>query len=113
MKDKLNKKVSDKAQSQPSLLGAVSGSFLSNLEHRMNEILFSGLDITMLKFNEKDGEIFKSELKELSGIDISFIKTYKNIITGRTNGVSKIVAMDKFRDNCSRCFNMNIGDELP
>ena len=44
-------------------LGAVSGSFLSNLEHRMNAILFSGLDITILKFNQDDAIKFKSELK--------------------------------------------------
>lgn len=99
-------------ENQPSCLGAVSGSFLSNLEHRMNEILFSGLDITMLKFNQEDAVKFKSELKEISGIDISSIKMYKGIATRKSKGKSKIVAMDKFRNNYSRNFDMITGEEL-
>ena len=105
-------KTSLENESQPSCLGAVSGSFLSNLEHRMNEILFSGLDITMLKFNQEDAVKFKSELKEISGIDISSIKMYKGIATRKSKGKSKIVAMDKFRNNYSRNFDMITGEEL-
>lgn len=93
-------------------LGAVSGSFLSNLEHRMNEILFSGLDITMLKFNQEDAVKFKAELKEISGIDVSSVKMYKGITTRISKGESKIVAMDKFRNNYTRSFNMFTGEEL-
>lgn len=93
-------------------LGAVSGSFLSNLEHRMNEILFSGLDITILKFNQDDAIKFKSELKEVSGIDISSVKMYKGIAIRKTKGKSKIITMDKFRNNYSRNFDMFTGEEL-
>ena len=93
-------------------LGAVSGSFLSNLEHRMNEILFSGLDITILKFNQDDAIKFKSELKEVSGINISSVKTYKGIAIRKTKGKSKIITMDKFRNNYSRNFDMFTGEEL-
>lgn len=93
-------------------LGAVSGSFLSNLEHRMNEILFLGLDITILKFNQNDAIKFKSELKEVSGIDISSVKMYKGIAIRKTKGKSKIITMDKFRNNYSRNFDMFTGEEL-
>ena len=93
-------------------LGAVSGSFLANLEHRMNEILFSGLDITILKFNQDDAIKFKSELKEVSGINISSVKTYKGIAIRKTKGKSKIITMDKFRNNYSRNFDMFTGEEL-
>ena len=93
-------------------IGAVSGSFLSNLEHRMNEILFSGLDITILKFNQDDAIKFKSELKEVSGIDISSVKMYKGIAIRKTKGKSKIITMDKFRNNYSRNFDMASGEEL-
>jgi len=93
-------------------LGAVSGSFLSNLEHRMNEILLSGLDITTLKFNQEDALKFKAELKEISGIDVSSVKMYKGISTRKSKGKSKIVAMDKFRNNYSRTFDMSNGEEL-
>ena len=105
-------KTSLENETQPSCLGAVSGSFLSNLEHRMNEILFLGLDITMLKFNQEHAVKFKSELKEISGIDISSIKMYKGIATRNSKGKSKIVAMDKFRNNYSRNFDMITGEEL-
>lgn len=104
--------MSNEAQNQPLQLPDVSGSFLSNLEHRMNEILFSGLDITMLKFNQEHTVKFKSELKEISGIDISSIKMYKGIATRKSKGKSKIVAMDKFRNNYSRNFDMITGEEL-
>jgi hypothetical protein len=100
------------AESQPSCLGAVRGSFLSNLEHRMNEILFSGLDITTLKFNQEDALKFNAELKEISGIDVSSVKMYKGISTRKTKVKSKIVAMDKFRNNYSRTFDMANGEEL-
>lgn len=93
-------------------LGAVSGSFLSNLEHKMNEILFLGLDITILKFNQNDAIKFKSELKEVSGIDISSVKMYKGIAIRKTKGKSKIITMDKFRNNYSRNFDMFTGEEL-
>lgn len=90
----------------------VSGSFLPNLEHRINEILFLGLDITMLKFNHADAVKLKAELKEISGIDVSSVKLYKGIPTRKSKGKSIIVAMDKFRNNYSRKFDMNNGDEL-
>jgi hypothetical protein len=93
-------------------IGAVSDSFLSNLEHKMNKILFSGLDITMLKFNKDDAVKFKAELKEISGIDVSSVKMYKGIATRKSKGRSKIVAMDKFRNNYSRNFDMTSGEEL-
>jgi hypothetical protein len=93
-------------------IGAVSGSFLSNLEHRMNEILVLGLDITMLKFNQEDALKFKAELKEISGIDVSSVKMYKGISTRKSKEKSKIIAMDKFRNNYSRAFDMANGREL-
>jgi len=105
-------KIMNKEETANSDLGAVSGSFLSNLEHRMNEILFSGLDITMLKFNQEDAVKFKAELREFSGIDISSVKMYKGIATRKCKGKSKIVAMDKFRNNYSRNFDMITGKEL-
>ena len=46
---KIENKYLNESESPQLNIGAVSGSFLSNLEHRMNEILLSGLDITMLK----------------------------------------------------------------
>ena len=101
-----------KEEAANSDLGAVSGSFLSNLEHKMNVILFSGLDITMLKFNKDDAVKFKAELKEISGIDVSSVKMYKGIATRKSKGRSKIVAMDKFRNNYSRNFDMTSGEEL-
>ena len=103
---------SNKQEPANSDLGAVSGSFLSNLEHRMNEILFLGLDITILKFNQNDAIKFKSELKEVSGIDISSVKMYKGIAIRKTKGKSKIITMDKFRNNYSRNFDMFTGEEL-
>ena len=36
-------KTSLENENQPSCLGVVSGSFLSNLEYRMNEILYQGI----------------------------------------------------------------------
>ena len=105
-------KTSLENENQPSCLGVVSGSFLSNLEHRMNEILFSGLDITILKFNQDDAIKFKSELKEVSGIDISSVKMYKGIAIRKTKGKSKIVTIDKFKNNYSRNFDMFTGEEL-
>ncbi len=99
-------------QTTNSNLGNVSDSFLSNLEYRMNEILLSGLDITILEFNKEDAFKFKAELKEISNIDISSIKMYKGIITQKTKGKSKIVAMNKFRNNYSRYFNIYTGEEL-
>ena len=80
----------DNPQKPQLNIPAVSGSFLSNLEHRMNEILFSGLDITILKFNQDDAIKFKSELKEVSGINISSVKTYKGIAIRKTKGKSKL-----------------------
>jgi hypothetical protein len=108
----INENLSNEAQNPTLRKGAVSGSFLSNLEHRMNEILFSGLDITMLKFNQEDAVKFKAELKEISGIEVSSVKMYKGIATRESKGKSKIVAMDKFRNNYSRNFDMDSGEEL-
>ena len=91
---------------------SISSSFLSNIEHRMNEISLLGLDITMLKFNQEDAVKLKAELKAITGIDASSLRRYKGIVTGRSKGISTIVAMDKFRNNYSRNFDMNTGEEL-
>ena len=92
--------------------GDINSSFLSNIENRMDEILFLGLDITILKFNQEDVVKFQDKLKEISGIDISSIKSYKNILIQKTKNTSKIVSMDKFRNEYSRYFNIAISEEL-
>ena len=66
----------------------------------------------MLKFNQEDALKFKAELKEISGIDVSSVKMYNGIPVRKSKRKSKIVAMDKFRNNYSRTFDMSNGEEL-